>query len=232
MNFLPWRVKNFLSEHFPLAYHLAVNLGSRGNDPKIWDRKLEESWDKMEWPSKVQMIAARIRRDARIIDIACGSGSILRSLRQLGYNDLHGLENSTYAFERLASEGFDMHRGALSSLPFADASYDVVIASEILEHVIRRSRFMQEIRRVLATAGVAFIFVPNNCLGPIDEPAHVTKYTERTLTQFLAKFFVVESVEVFKDPNFPATFLFAYVRNREAAADAQQASALARSTMK
>ena len=40
---LPWRVKNFLSERFPLAYHLAVNLGAGGNDQVHWDQRLADT---------------------------------------------------------------------------------------------------------------------------------------------------------------------------------------------
>lgn len=39
MPFIPWRVKNFLSEHFPLLYHLSVNLGARGNSPEHRDAR-------------------------------------------------------------------------------------------------------------------------------------------------------------------------------------------------
>ena len=31
MSLIPWRIKNFASEHFPLAYHIAINLGVKKN---------------------------------------------------------------------------------------------------------------------------------------------------------------------------------------------------------
>ena len=211
MNFIPWRLRNLLSEHFPLAYHLAVNMGVKGNVAAVWDRRLAENWETMDWPAKISIITEKVDKQAAILDIACGTGSILRGLRGHGYTNLHGFDSSTYALQRLRAEGFDMHEGWLPKLPFANQTFDVVIASQILEHMIRRSTFARELQRVLKPGGIAFVFVPNNCLGPIDEPSHVTKYTKETLASFLAKFFQLQSIEVVKDPNYEITVLFALV---------------------
>ena len=155
MNFVPWRVKNFISDQFPLLYHLAVNLGASGNSAGHWDERLAETWhaDYRSWPTKNELIASLTTKRDRILDIGCGNGSILRYLRGLGYADLHGLEISRYAIERLRGEGIEMHLGKLPLIPLPDASFDVVIASQVLEHVIRRKRFLREIQRVLKPSG-------------------------------------------------------------------------------
>src|SRR5207244_35273 len=76
MTIIPWRVKAFLSHHAPLAYHLVVNAGLRGNSQAHWDRMLEESWDDpaRAWPTKVDLIASLTRPDLRMLDVACGTG--------------------------------------------------------------------------------------------------------------------------------------------------------------
>src|SRR5438045_691831 len=53
---VPWRVKNLVSEQFPLAYHLIANCGVGGNSKAHWDRRLEDTWDSplRDWPGKVQ----------------------------------------------------------------------------------------------------------------------------------------------------------------------------------
>jgi len=84
----------------------------------------------------------------------------------------------------------------------------------VLEHIIRRNFFAREIARVLKPDGQAMIFVPNDCLGPIDEPEHVIKYTEPTLRRFLARSFTVGNIEIIRDPNYPVTILFAHVRKK------------------
>lgn len=108
-----------------------------------------------------------------------------------------------------------MHRGVLPSIPLPDASFDCVIASQVLEHIIRRHRFVREIARILKPGGHAIIFVPDDCLGPIDEPKHVIKYTRNSLQRFLGRYFSILEMRSFQDSNHKMKVLFAHLR-REA----------------
>lgn len=213
MTFIPWRVKNFLSEHAPLLYHFAINLGTGSNSPEHWDARLAETWDapEREWPTKNELIASLASPSEVFLDIGCGNGGILRYLKGRGYRHLHGLEISNYAIRRLGAEGIQMHFGVLPSIPLPDASFDVAIASQVLEHVIRRRRFLSEMRRVLKPGGRALIFVPDDCLGPIDEREHVMKYNARSLREFLEQYFTVVRLDSMRDVNHPMSILFAHV---------------------
>ncbi len=212
---VPWRFKNFLSRHFPLAYHLAVNAGLRGNSEAHWDAVLAETWDdaKRAWPNKVELIRTRTHPTDRILDVACGNGSILRALFSAGYRELYALELSGYAVRRLREEGIRASQGKLPLIDYADDTFDVVIASQVLEHVIRRGRFAREIARVLKPGGRAFIFVPDRCLPPIDTPEHVIVYDPPSLQRFLSKHFVNVRIEQMRDANHGMPILFAEVTN-------------------
>jgi SAM-dependent methyltransferase len=213
MNLIPWRVKNFVSEYFPVLYHLVMNTGARGNTSEHWDQRLAHTWDAPErqWPTKNELIASLAKPSDVILDIGCGNGGILRHLQSLGYRRLHGLEISSYAIARLLAAGIEMHRGVLPLIPLPEGSFDVVVASQVLEHIIRRGRFLSEIRRVLKPGGQAFIFVPDDCLGPISEPEHVIKYTADTLQRLLRQYFMVVRLERMRDVNHPMPILFAHV---------------------
>ena len=214
MKLLPWTVRRFLSNRFPLPYHLVVNLGARGNDRVHWDQRLAETWndDGLSWPTKVALIAAVAPKEARILDVACGNGSILRALRASGYQDLHAIELSDYAVARLNEEGLQAKRGVLPAIEHPDQHFDVVIASQVLEHIIRRHAFAREVRRVLRPGGIAFFFVPDNCLGPIDEPEHVMVYDAAKLHAFLSKHFASVEVASMRDANHEMPVLCARVR--------------------
>ncbi len=51
--------------------------------------------------------------------------------------------------------------GDATSMPFADASFDRVIAAEILEHILDDQRAMNELARVLKPGGQAAVTVPS-----------------------------------------------------------------------
>ena len=211
---LPWRVRKAISDRFPLVYHLVRNAGMSGNDTAHWNHRLEKTWDLRDWPTKTSRIRELTQSGDAVLDVGCGTGSILRSLRSDGYRDLHGMEISDYAIDRLRGEGITMWQGRLPDLPAPDARFDIVIASQVLEHIIRRRRFVLEISRVLKPHGRALIFVPDDCLGPIDEPEHVIKYNSGSLRAFLARTFDVLSVESMHDANYAVPLLFAQVRRR------------------
>ncbi len=210
---IPWRVKNFVSEHFPLVFHLVANAGVRGNSAEHWDRRLAETWDASgrDWPTKQALIASLTSETDTVLDVGCGNGSILRRLRERGYTNLHGLEISDYAIRRLQGEGIAMHYGALPSIPLPDATFDVVIASQVLEHVIRRRRFLREVRRVMKPGASSFIFVPDDCLGPISEPEHVVKFNARSLRKLLGRYFSIVTLASMREVSYEAPILFAHV---------------------
>ena len=218
MTLVPWRLKFFLSSNVPLLYHLAVNAGLRANSPEHWDARLAETWDDpvRHWPTKNALIASRTMPTDVILDVGCGDGHMLRTLRSAGYQHLHGLEISDYAVQRLRGEGIHMHKGKLPRIPLPDNTFDVVIASQVLEHVIRRRLFLKEIKRVLKPGGVACIFVPDNCLGPIDEKEHVICYNSGSLRAFLERFFSSVEIESMRDVNHAAPILYARLEKEPA----------------
>ena len=216
MSLVPWRVRNYLSGRFPLLYHLAANLGTRGNSPEHWDARLAATWDGpgRNWPSLNRLVESLTVPSEAILDVGCGSGSMLRYLRRRGYRNLHGLDLSPYAVNRLRGEGIGMHLGRLPDVRLPAAGYDVVIASFVLEHVVRRRRFVRGLARVLKPGGRAFVFVPDDCLSPIDEPEHVTVFTARSLRALLERELGIERIGSVRDADNPIPILFAQLRKR------------------
>ncbi|WP_417623294.1 class I SAM-dependent methyltransferase [Paremcibacter congregatus] len=211
---LPWRFKNFISENFPLLYHKISNIGVKVNTAAYWDEIYDKEWDspKRIWPTKNKLIESETRPTDAILDIACGTGSILRHLKKKGYQNLYGTEISPLCKRRLTELGITAFESHLPKIDYQDDSFDVVIASQILEHIIKRDRFLDEIKRVARPDATCFLFVPDDCLGPIDEPSHVIKFTRKRLTQLLSKHFTDFSVTSIKDENFPMPILYAHIR--------------------
>jgi 2-polyprenyl-3-methyl-5-hydroxy-6-metoxy-1,4-benzoquinol methylase len=208
---VPWRIRNFISERWPLAYHLAVNCFRNGNSPDHWDAELKRTWDapNRQWPVKVRTISKILPLNVSVLDVGCGNGSILRGLRDHGFQNLHGLDLSVYAARRLTAEGIPTSVGTVLEMPFRDGQFDSVIASEVLEHVVRRRRFLRELKRVVRAGGTVLVSVPDDYLGPIDEPEHVIKYNKQSLADFLNRFLDVERIVSLEEPHTRACSLLA-----------------------
>ena len=232
---IPWRIKAFFSEHFPLGYHLLANMRARHESKEYWDYAFDVSWQagSRDWPTKNQLIKNLTSTKDRILDVGCGTGALLRYLKEYGYENLEGLEISSRAVEVLGRYGITMHHAKLPTLPLADNQFDIVIASQVLEHIIRRQKFIRGLQRILKPAGSLIVFVPDNCLGPIDEPSHVIKFTKESLTKELSTCFKSVFVESMKDEKFEIPILFAYAQNYAATRSSQELiDALAAATPK
>jgi SAM-dependent methyltransferase len=105
-------------------------------------------------------------REVRILDIGCGYGAIMYFLRAAGYHNLTGIDTSPEQVAAARELGFsDVHQGDI--YPFlkrsSAASYETIIAFDILEH-LTRSELLElgdEIHRVLAPGGRLIIHAPN-----------------------------------------------------------------------
>jgi SAM-dependent methyltransferase len=91
---------------------------------------------------------------ARVLNIGIGSGALERRLKAQGWT-VSALDPSAAAVHALQAVGIDAHVGYAQAMPFADASFDGVIASEVLEHLTPQLReaVLPEVRRVMRPGG-------------------------------------------------------------------------------
>lgn len=99
------------------------------------------------------------RSDARILDVGCGTGSNLAAFAQLGRAT--GVDMSREALEFCRLRGVEtVAYSAIERLPFADGTFDVVTAMDVLEHVDDDLAALEELRRVLRPGGLLLSTVP------------------------------------------------------------------------
>jgi SAM-dependent methyltransferase len=97
-------------------------------------------------------------QNPKILDVGCGTGANLEMLAQFG--EAEGVDVSDEALEFCKAKGLKTHKGLAESLPFADASFDLVTALDVVEHLDNDLDGLKEMRRVLRDDGRALMFVP------------------------------------------------------------------------
>jgi SAM-dependent methyltransferase len=100
----------------------------------------------------------------RILDAGCGIGLLGRMYPELG---LIGLDASMTLLRR-ATTGYRLRvEASAEELPFADGSFDVVVALNMLHHVINPERAVREFARVLVPGGTLVAVDPRK-VWPIE----------------------------------------------------------------
>lgn len=125
--------------------------------------------------------------DQRILDAGCGTGGTLGQLA--GKGELVGCDRSDYALTCCRERGFGCVSSAdVTALPYPDASFDVVINCDVLEHLPEDRPGLAELVRVLRPGGHAILTVPAHQFlwSEHDEAlSHVRRYSAREFRAML-----------------------------------------------
>jgi SAM-dependent methyltransferase len=126
-----------------------------------------------ESPSDAQIVAIELLRpalqkhDGRVLDLGCGDGFLLAEVDRIGDLsargwELHGADYSPavladarrwpYTFEQC-----NLEEGA----PYPDDTFDIVIASQLIEHLYDPDHLLREARRILRPGGQVLLTTPN-----------------------------------------------------------------------
>ncbi|MFA7402990.1 MAG: class I SAM-dependent methyltransferase [Pelobacteraceae bacterium] len=135
-----------------------------------------------------------------ILDAGCGEGITLEKLTML-FPDctVVGIDTEPENLELCRSYNLPVLEGSLYSLPFADASFDTVLFSEVIEHLEKPEKALSEIWRVLRPGGRVIIIFPNDrtfmlarlAMGMVREalydPGHVRQWTPGQIRKSLCR---------------------------------------------
>lgn len=124
-----------------------------------------------------------------VLDVGCGSALVADRIADLDglYVGLDfGGHHITYARDKLSRRPGPLEsvvcRGDGESLPFPDAAFDVLVMSEVIEHLMQPEKAVWEVSRVLRTGGV-FVMTTNNASEvPLYSPlSHLFAWIEKSV---------------------------------------------------
>lgn len=140
----------------------------------------------------------------RVLDAACGEGYGSAFLAA-GAAEVTGVDVDAQTIDHARRRyggrpGLEFRHGSVTALPLADASVDVVVSFETIEHLDEQARMLSEFDRVLAPGGCLLISSPDrhayNAQGDGQpNPFHVRELDRDEFTALLR-------------PHFPALRLY------------------------
>ena len=136
----------------------------------------------------LEQICAKLKTDRpHILDVGCGTGANLEMLARFG--DAEGVDVSPEALTFCRERGLDnVRQGEAERLPFADDSFDLITALDLVEHLDDDAAGLREMRRVLRPGGRALLFVPAFMFlwGVQDDVSnHRRRYTRSSLKKLV-----------------------------------------------
>ncbi|GAA2742505.1 hypothetical protein GCM10009868_12740 [Terrabacter aerolatus] len=155
-------------------------------------RKLAELEDDHWWYRERRHLLAKAisgLTPGRALDIGAAGGGNTRVLRQHGW-DAVALEYGADGAEVAHGRGLATVRGDATRLPLADASLDLVMAFDLLEHLVDDDAAVAEVHRVLKPTGTYLVAVPADprLWSDHDEAVdHVRRYTREGLVSLLER---------------------------------------------
>ena len=135
--------------------------------------------------------------DARVLDIACGEGygsyilsSVARHVTALD-NDAATIATARGRYS--SKNRLDFIHGDAAKIAAEDASFDVVVSFETIEHLADVQGFLKEVKRVLKQGGLLLISSPNepeyNQSLPVSNPHHLQEYDLQSFDSILSEHF-------------------------------------------
>lgn len=195
---------------------------------RIWSTPAETDWRGGVLAPVYDRIAELVPSRSRVVDLGGGVGMLARKLADLGH-DVEVWEHNDAALEACRAKGLRTHVVDLEQLSqgmpltaygyFKDVPIDargdhavldarVVVATEVLEHLSDEplDSWLHTMSRTSDDGGeehgiaAGFFSVPNDRLGPEDEPQHARKWTALEFKRFLRKYFEDVRVEAIGPP--------------------------------
>lgn len=158
------------------------------------DRITAEYWNRLRTATAEKILR---KRGALVLDVGSGSGWLVRIMKDSGIRVV-SLDLSAKSLARIQSEtGGETLVSPAELLPFADDTFDCVMASEVVEHLNDPGEAITEFFRVTKSGGRVIVTTPYreriqwslcvHCNRPTPFNAHLHSFDEVSLGKLFGK---------------------------------------------
>lgn len=163
--------------NYPIGY---------GADSPLNIKRINERLDEFE----------QFRANNKILDVGCGPGIFLTEAKKRGW-EVYGTEFTDNQIKYLKEKGINTFKGKLNKKSFSEGLFDVIVSSEVIEHINNPLEEINLFNLFLRKGGLLYITTPNfNSIeryilkgkyNVIQYPEHLCYYTPKTINLLLTK---------------------------------------------
>jgi len=190
---------NYDSQKFAQIYNYHPDFGALSYDLGLRQYGVEDGMAKdptryhLIFKTQLNVISDMIKDDLDILDLGCGEGHVIEKIINKN-NRVTGvdisIERIRQSRDRLNSNRVNLLNSDAVDLPFKNGKFDLVIASELIEHLPDSRELLANIKRVLKMDGVLILSTPCSYLSEssaerIYEWQHVFVYSYNKLLRIV-----------------------------------------------
>lgn len=132
------------------------------------DRYYERSHPIVRWIEQRRLETLRrfagARPTDRILEVGVGGGHVLAKFPGMQRTGIDLSPTMLQRARRRLGDDVELLQGSADQLPFEDATFDVVLCTEVLEHVVEPARVVRELMRVAAPGARVVVSIPNEAI--------------------------------------------------------------------
>jgi SAM-dependent methyltransferase len=179
---------NYIENYEKISQDHLTHLAEKGENPFM----SEAYWQSLETVTLKQIVSV-LKPGDKILDVGVGLG---RLLSQLELNvEKYGVDISKAYLYEAKNKGINVCMSKIEELPYHDNSFDVIVTTDVLEHVFDLNQCVKEIKRVLKPNGYLIVRVPYKedlsayVNYDLYEFIHLRNFDENNLDLFFRKIF-------------------------------------------
>jgi len=111
--------------------------------------------------ARAKELVKLIPNDATVLDVGCGTGSLLHEIQKLGTYELLGVEYRADAAAQAGRHGIKVWTGELEDADIPASSVDLCVMEHVIEHVRNPVETLRRIHTLLKPGGIVIGETPN-----------------------------------------------------------------------
>ncbi|HEV7229768.1 MAG TPA: class I SAM-dependent methyltransferase [Bacteroidia bacterium] len=138
------------------------------NTPEDWNKAIPRNWSNYRWLyANLVKYYNSGQPIEKLLDIGCGRAGFMDCCNHFGMEKsrLFGIEGEKESYDICTAKGYSISLIDLDTdkLPYADNSFDVVVCSQLIEHITHQAgtNLISEIYRILKKGGLLLIYSPS-----------------------------------------------------------------------